>query len=47
MRKATTVIQWPNKLGFDVGNDAEVWVLENGLEVCIFTKDGRIRYLLI
>ncbi len=47
MRKVTKVIQWPNKLGFDVGSDAEVWVLENGLDVRIFTKDGRIRYLFI
>jgi hypothetical protein len=30
-----------------VGRDAEVWVLETGLEVRIFTRDGRIRYLLI
>jgi hypothetical protein len=50
MRKAAKVTPWPNNLGWDVGNagvDAEVWGLETGLEVRIFTRDGRIRYLFI
>ena len=50
MRRAMKVTPWPNGLGWDVGNagvDAEVWRLETGLEVRIFTRDGRIRYLLI
>jgi hypothetical protein len=41
------VTPWPNQLGFDMGRDAEVLVLETGLEVRLFTKDGRIRYLFI
>jgi hypothetical protein len=47
MRKAMKVTAWPNNLGWDVGCAAEVWVLETGLEVRIFTRDGRIRYLFI
>jgi hypothetical protein len=47
MRKAMKVTPWPNKLGFDVGSDAEVWVLETGLEVRIFTRDNKIRSLFI
>lgn len=38
---------WPNGLGWDVGRDAEVWKLKNGLGVTIFTNDNRIKYLFI
>jgi hypothetical protein len=38
---------WPNNLGWDVGDDAEVWKLKNGLGVRIFTKDDRIKHLFI
>jgi hypothetical protein len=38
---------WPNNLGWDVGNNAEVWKLENGLGVRIFTEDNRIKHLFI
>ena len=41
------VTPWPNALGWDVGTDAEVWKLETGLEVRIFTRDGKIRRLFI
>ncbi len=41
------VTPWPNGLGFDVGTDAEVWRLATGVEVRIFTRDNRIRYLFI
>jgi hypothetical protein len=47
MRKNIKVTPWPNGLGWDVGPDAEVWKLETGLEVRIFTRDGRIRCLFI
>ena len=30
---------WPNGLGWDVGDDAEVWKLKNGLGVRIITDD--------
>jgi len=38
---------WPNRLGWDVGSNAEVWKLPNGLGVRIFTKDCKIKYLFI
>lgn len=38
---------WPNKLGWDVGDDAEVWKLDTGLDVCVFTEDDRIKHLFI
>jgi hypothetical protein len=40
---------WPNGLGWDVtgGVDAEVWRLETGLEVLIFTRDSKFRSLFI
>jgi hypothetical protein len=38
---------WPNNLGWDVGDDAEVWKLENGLGVRIYTDDDRIKHLFI
>jgi hypothetical protein len=44
------VTPWPNGLGWDVGNaglDAEVWKLETGLLVRIFTRDAKIRSLFI
>jgi hypothetical protein len=47
MRSNMKVTPWPNGLGWDVGTDAEVWVLETGLEVRIFTRDHKIRSLFI
>ena len=47
MRKAPRVTPWPNGLSWDVGTDAEVWKLETGLEVRIFTRDNKIRTLFI
>jgi hypothetical protein len=50
MRQAARVTPWPNNLGWDVGSagvDAEFGRLETGLEVRIFTRDSRIRYLFI
>lgn len=38
---------WPNNLGWDVGDDAEVWKLKNGLGVRIYTDDDRIKHLFI
>jgi len=38
---------WPNGLGWDVGPNAEVWKLADGLGVRIFTRDGRIKSLFI
>ena len=39
--------EWPNGLGWDVGQSAEVWKLENGLGVRTITKDGRVKSLFI
>jgi hypothetical protein len=47
MRKAMKVTPWPNGLGWDVGKNAEVWKLKNGLGVRIFTRDCKIKYLFI
>lgn len=38
---------WPNGLGWDVGRNAEVWKLKNGLGVRIFTRDHKIKHLFI
>jgi len=38
---------WPNGQGWDVGINAEVVKLENGLGVRIITKDGRVKSLFI
>ena len=38
---------WPNGLGWDVGTNAEVWKLKNGLGVRIITRDGKIKSLFI
>ncbi len=38
---------WPNGLGWDVGRNAEVWKLTNGLGVRIFTRNNQIRHLFI
>jgi len=38
---------WPNLLGWDVGTNAEVWKLANGLVVRIFTRNNKIRSLFI
>ena len=38
---------WPNGMGWDVGETAEVVKLKDGLEVRIITKDGKIKSLFI
>jgi hypothetical protein len=38
---------WPNRLGWDVGETAEVCKLENGLAVRILTRNGKIKTLFI
>ena len=38
---------WPNGLGWDVGRDAEVWKLRNGLGVRIFTRNCKVKSLFI
>lgn len=38
---------WPNNLGWDVDDNAEVWKLANGLGVRIYTDDNRIKHLFI
>lgn len=42
-----TATPWPNNLGWDVGDYAEVWRLANGLGVRIYTDDYRIKHLFI
>ena len=42
-----TATPWPNGLGWDVDEDAEVLRLEHGLDVCVFTEDHRIKHLFI
>lgn len=38
---------WPNGMGWDVGETAEVWKLPSGLRVYIVTKEGRIKCMFI
>ncbi len=38
---------WPNGMGWDVGTNAEVWKLKDGLGVRIITRDGKIKSLFI
>lgn len=38
---------WPNGMGWDVGETSEVVKLENGLQVRIITRDGKIKSLFI
>jgi hypothetical protein len=38
---------WPNGLGWDLDDTAEVWKLANGLGVRIFTEDCKIKHLFI
>ncbi len=38
---------WPNKLGWDVGTTAEVWKLNDGLGVRVFTRNGQAKALFI
>ena len=38
---------WPNRLGWDVGETAQVERLTDGLGVRIFMSDNRIKYLFI
>lgn len=40
-------IPWPNNLGWDVADNAEVWKLKNSLGVRIFTNDCKIKTLFI
>jgi hypothetical protein len=39
--------EWPNRQGWDVGTNAEVVKLEDGLGVRIITKDGQIKVLFV
>jgi hypothetical protein len=39
--------EWPNGLGWDVGETAEVAKLKDGLGVRIITKDGKLKSLFI
>lgn len=45
--QTVVVTTWPNGLGWDVGADAEVWKINNGLGVRIFTDDCKIKHLFI
>lgn len=47
MSETVKAILWPNGVGWDVGDDAEVWKLANGLGVRIFTEDCKIKHLFI
>ena len=47
MSQTVKATLWPNGLGWDVDNDAEVWKLDTGLDVCVFTDDDRIKHLFI
>lgn len=47
MSQTVKATLWPNGLGWDVDNDAEVWRLEQGLDVCVFTDDCKIKHLFI
>lgn len=38
---------WPNGLGWDVDEDAEVWKLATGVVVFIFTDECKIKELFI
>jgi hypothetical protein len=38
---------WPNGMGWDVGQNAEVVKLKDGLQVRILTRDGKIKALFI
>ena len=38
---------WPNGQGWDVGINAEVVKLKDGLQVRIITRDGRVKSLFI
>ena len=38
---------WPNGMGWDVGETAEVVKLENGLQVRIITRGGKIKTLFL
>ena len=47
MSQTVRATLWPNGLGWDVGNEAEVWKLKNGLGVRIFTEEDKIKHLFI
>ena len=38
---------WPNGMGWDVGETAEVGMVKDGLQVRIITRDGRVKSLFI
>ena len=38
---------WPNGQGWDVGETAEVVKVNDGLQVRIITRDGRVKSLFI
>jgi hypothetical protein len=44
---ATSVTPWPNGLGWDVGDVAEVWRVEGGLAVHVFLRDDQLKTLLL
>ena len=47
MSQTVIVTLWPNGLGWDIGDDAEVWKLASGLGVRVFTEDCKIKHLFI
>ena len=47
MSQTVNATLWPNGLGWDVNDDGEVWRLEHGLDVCVFTDDCKIKHLFI
>jgi hypothetical protein len=38
---------WPNGMGWDVGETAEVVKVKDGLQVRVITKDGRVKALFL
>jgi hypothetical protein len=38
---------WPNGMGWDVGETAEVWRLKDGLGIRVITEDGQIKSIFI
>ncbi len=47
MSQTVNATLWPNGLGWDVNDDGEVFRLEQGLDVCVFTDDCKIKHLFI
>ena len=38
---------WPNGMGWDVGETAEVVKVKDGLQVHVVTEDGRVKLLFL